>query len=311
MDRTQKVITYFQLLEQEKRALYLFNSSSELLKDKQFAPGYAHILILQEDGSVSAFGSNEYGQCDVSGWTDVIKVAAGDYYSVALKRDGTVLATGDNRHGQCNVGSWENIVDIFAEKGLTVGVKADGSVLFSGSDPTVSDNDGKQSPRTEEVEITPVNEFFYKKEKSYNGDWVYITGYLGNRTEIRIPPIIDGCPVSKISCRAFAESPKLTKIVLPETLKEIASEAFLDCTGLKMILIPDSVWEIGRRAFFGCKELTEITLPRNLRYLYSEAFCSCPKLKNIMIPMSIRSQIDSGSLGEALDCYQAINMILI
>ncbi len=29
--------------------------------------------------------TNEYGQCDVSGWTDIISVATGEGHTVALK----------------------------------------------------------------------------------------------------------------------------------------------------------------------------------------------------------------------------------
>lgn len=49
-------------------------------------------------------------------------VAAGRLHTVALREDGTVLATGDNQFGQCDVETWSDIVTIAAGKYHTVGV---------------------------------------------------------------------------------------------------------------------------------------------------------------------------------------------
>jgi alpha-tubulin suppressor-like RCC1 family protein len=43
-----------------------------------------------------------YGQDNVTGWTGIVQVAAGQYYTVGLKSDGTVVAVGWNDYGQCN-----------------------------------------------------------------------------------------------------------------------------------------------------------------------------------------------------------------
>ena len=48
-------------------------------------------------------------------------VAAGRLHTVALREDGTVLATGDNQFGQCDVETWSDIVTIAAGKYHTVG----------------------------------------------------------------------------------------------------------------------------------------------------------------------------------------------
>ena len=54
------------------------------------------LVGLRMDGTVVAVGNNEYGQCDVSGWTDIVSVAAGGAYTIGLKADGTVVAVGKN-----------------------------------------------------------------------------------------------------------------------------------------------------------------------------------------------------------------------
>jgi hypothetical protein len=112
--------------------------------------GGAHTVGLKSDGTVVATGKNNKGQCDVSGWSDIIEVSAGGRYSeyseiytkedytightVGLKSDGTVVATGYNRFGQCDVSGWRDIVSVSAGNDHTVGLKADGTVVRTGSD---------------------------------------------------------------------------------------------------------------------------------------------------------------------------------
>jgi alpha-tubulin suppressor-like RCC1 family protein len=98
----------------------------------QVAGGGLHTVGLKSDGTVVATGNNRYGQCDVGGWTNIIQVAAGGYHTVGLKSDGTVVATGNNRYGQCDVGGWTNIIQVAAGGYHTVGLKSDGTVLAAG-----------------------------------------------------------------------------------------------------------------------------------------------------------------------------------
>ena len=64
---------------------------------------------MKSDGTVVAVGRNKYGQCDVSGWTDIVAIDVGASTTIGLKSDGTVVAVGYNEHGQCNVSGWEDI----------------------------------------------------------------------------------------------------------------------------------------------------------------------------------------------------------
>ena len=94
--------------------------------------GWNHTVGLKSDGTVVAAGYNKYGQCDVSGWTDIVAVSAGSDHTVGLKADGTVVAVGDNEDGKCDVGGWTDIVAISAGDDYTVGVKTDGTVVAVG-----------------------------------------------------------------------------------------------------------------------------------------------------------------------------------
>ncbi|MBR3552885.1 MAG: TIR domain-containing protein [Clostridia bacterium] len=100
---------------------------------KTVSVGNIHTVGLKKDGTVVAVGSNEYGQCDVSGWKDIVTISAGYGYTVGLKKDGTVVAVGNNNYGQCDVSSWKDIVAISAGEYHTVGLKKDGTVVAIGN----------------------------------------------------------------------------------------------------------------------------------------------------------------------------------
>ena len=95
--------------------------------------GYGHTVGLKSDGTVVAVGYNKYGQCNVSGWTDIVAVSAGMGHTVGLKSDGTVVAVGYNEDGQCGVGDWTDIVAVSAGSNYTVGLKSDGTVVAVGT----------------------------------------------------------------------------------------------------------------------------------------------------------------------------------
>ena len=96
------------------------------------AAGNAHTVGLKSDGTVVACGQNASGQCDVSGWKDIVAVAAGGAYTVGLKSDGTVVACGYTKDGQCDVSGWTDIVAVAAGRIHTVGLRSDGTVVACG-----------------------------------------------------------------------------------------------------------------------------------------------------------------------------------
>ena len=104
----------------------------QIAQRKTFDAGGFHTVGLKTDGTVVAAGNNESGQCDVSGWTDIIAISAGASHTVGLKADGTVVAVGDNSHEQCSVSGWTDIVAISAGDNITAGLKADGTVVITG-----------------------------------------------------------------------------------------------------------------------------------------------------------------------------------
>ena len=64
--------------------------------------GRSFNLGLEADGSVVAWGKDDYGQCDVPiPNANFVAVAAGGEHSLGLKADGSVVAWGRNQYGQC------------------------------------------------------------------------------------------------------------------------------------------------------------------------------------------------------------------
>ena len=106
---------------------------SEAAQRDTVSAGDCHTVGLKADGTVVAVGSNEDGQCNISGWTDIVAISAGAYHTVGLKADGTVVAAGYNEDGRCDVSGWKDIIAVSAGDYHTVGLKADGSVVAVGS----------------------------------------------------------------------------------------------------------------------------------------------------------------------------------
>jgi alpha-tubulin suppressor-like RCC1 family protein len=82
---------------------------------KAVAAGVWHSLALLANGTVAAWGLNDYGQCTIPAALQVpgaaVAIAAGGWHSLALKADGTSVAWGRNDFGQCNVPN-RNIVPL-------------------------------------------------------------------------------------------------------------------------------------------------------------------------------------------------------
>ncbi len=59
---------------------------------------------------------------------------------VGLTADGTVTATGNNDSGQCEVSEWKDITAVHAAKGFTVGKKSDGTYVIATNDSKLKES---------------------------------------------------------------------------------------------------------------------------------------------------------------------------
>ena len=102
------------------------------------AAGFEHTVGLKANGTVVAVGSNTKGQCKVGGWRSIVAVSAGHSHTVGLKADGAVVAAGDNSFGGCDTGGWRDIVAVSAGSNYTTGLRADGTVVSTDEDYKIS-----------------------------------------------------------------------------------------------------------------------------------------------------------------------------
>lgn len=141
-------------------------------------------------------------------------------------------------------------------------------------------------------------------------------------TDVVIPSVYEGLPVTGIGSAAFMGRDNLTSVTIPDSVTEIQSSAFMGCANLTNISIPDSVTNIGPCAFDAGDQLkyneyegvnylgnkqnpymvlmkpidtaqSDYTIHENTKHLYPFAFSYCSSLTSIKIPDGVTSIGDS------------------
>lgn len=106
--------------------------------------------------------------------------------------------------------------------------------------------------------------------------------YYGNDTEITIPEGVEILADNLFNATQYGGNPsndKITRIVLPESLKQIGCCCFRGCLSLQEINIPSNVKNIGVGAFYDCINLTKVEISETTS-ISNQAFYNCRSLKD-------------------------------
>ena len=117
---------------------------------------------------------------------------------------------------------------------------------------------------------------------NYDGNSYTVAGIGStNDTDIVIPSIYNGLPVTRIEANAFYNCNTLTSIMIPNSITNIGMQAFLNCSSLTNIKMSNCITSIGTKAFEYCDLLTNITIPNSIITLEAYTFRSCNSLTSI------------------------------
>lgn len=86
--------------------------------------------------TVVAAGNDFNNQCQVSTWSGIDAISAGNLHTVGIKHDGTAVSTnfsGPGNYGQCDIDDWKNIKTISAGMYHTIALTQSGEIMGAGS----------------------------------------------------------------------------------------------------------------------------------------------------------------------------------
>ncbi|HBG70893.1 MAG: hypothetical protein A2W93_08805 [Bacteroidetes bacterium GWF2_43_63] len=143
----------------------------------EVACGAEFTMVLNDDGTVKAWGRNEFGALGTGNFSDsnipvnvgsltaIQKIAAGNRFGLALKSDGTLVSWGDNTFGQLGYGNYSTsnfpfaVLNIDSVTGVATGenhvlaITSDGHVWAWGRNQAGQLGDSTQTNRNIPVQV--------------------------------------------------------------------------------------------------------------------------------------------------------------
>lgn len=107
-----------------------------------------------------------------------------------------------------------------------------------------------------------------------------------DKTNIIIPPEVNGYPVTEVSDYAFGEG-EYVYISLPDSVEKVGTAAFIDCLNLTGISLGSGIKFIGNGAFINCRSLESIVFPDGTETIDGFVLGGCDQVKEVYIPASV------------------------
>ena len=138
---------------------------------------------------------------------------------------------------------------------------------------------------------------------NFAGDEYSVTGIgTATDTDIVIPDVYDGLPVTRIDGDAFQSCVSLTSVTIPNSIIDIGDGAFDDCRGLTSVTIGNSVEGIGTGSFYNCDNLTSVTIPDSVTDIGESAFGNDSSLEKIIVQGNTPPTITSSTFNNTNNC---------
>ena len=151
---------------------------------------------------------------------------------------------------------------------------------------------------TVQAAVTEDGEFEYT---GLEDGTVKITGYLGTKTEITIPEVIDnktvtvlgylgekpfikitGNSIIKMDGKISWEYAQYLKAISLPKVQTLTMDTFSGCTSLTSVYMPNLI-NIYENSFENCTSLESVSFPK-VEEIFNDAFNNCKSLKSISIP---------------------------
>lgn len=161
---------------------------------------------------------------------------------------------------------------------------------MAGSDYLGNETEGKlvELDLSEASIVTENNNSFYYMDfnnQTYSTNANEIGKYMFYKTKLE--SILLPGTITNIGFYAFGYTTNLSRIILPNGIKEIPYGAFRE-SGITSIVIPEGVEMIDTDAFYKCYGLQSVTLPNTLKCLNSFCF-ACSGITSLTIPSSVNT----------------------
>ena len=129
-----------------------------------------------------------------------------------------------------------------------------------------------------DVRLAEVN---FPASLSEIGDGAFMGCRLRN---VELPPACAGVRGQY----AFRSNYELTRLSLPDGMREVPAEFACNAMSLTDLSLPESVWIIGKEAFQNCSSLRSLEFPEGFEALEEGAFDGCAALEEIVMPSTTK-----------------------